>query len=107
VMLKAFTHILAMAALALACGTGYNFYNLANKDPRSMTWVMDERLRGMDLLTSSASQSKEAPLPANPAPAVPHEDATPEPAQPSQSKEPPSPEPNPLTEKATEPPKEA
>jgi len=104
-MFKAFYQIISIAALALVCGTGYNAYNIANKNPRRMDWVMDERLRGLDLLESSPTQSKDVPAPTNPAPANPAKDVAPE--QPAKSKDTPAPEPPQPTGKAAEPPKDA
>jgi rhodanese-related sulfurtransferase len=112
-MFKAFIQIVAMAALALVCGTGYNLYNLSNKDPRAMTWVMDERLRGMDLLASSAPETKAVQPPANPAPPSTPQDAKkpgdplPSDPQPPKEKEAPPAQIPQLTAKAPEPTKDA
>ena len=106
-MFKAFIQIISIAVVAVACGTGYNAYNIANKNPRRMDWVMDERLRGLDLLASSPTQSKDVPAPTNPAPANPAKDVAPAPEQPVKSKDTPAaalPQP---TAKALEPTKEA
>ena len=106
-MFKAGIQILAIAALALVCGTAYNAYNIANKNPRRMDWVMDERLRGLDLLASQPTQSKDVPPPTDPAPASSAKDVAPAPEEPVKSKDtPPAEIPQP-TGKAPEPPKEA
>jgi rhodanese-related sulfurtransferase len=110
-MFKAFIQIVAMAALALVCGTGYNLWNKGS--PRYLPW-QDERLKGMDFLTSAPAQTKNVtPPPTNPAPTSPPEDAKkpgdPLPANPPLSKEKEGPAavlPQP-TAKASEPPKEA
>jgi rhodanese-related sulfurtransferase len=93
--------------IAVACGTGYNLYNLANKDPRAMTWVMDERLRGMDLLESSPPEAKAVQPPAHPTHSGPAKSPTPEPSPSSKPKEAPLPQPESAIEKAAESPKDA
>ena len=109
-MFKAFTHILSIAALALVCGTGYNFWNKGS--PRYLPW-QDERLKGMDFLTSApAAQTKDVPPPTNPAPPPakePKKASNPLPVDPQPPKEkeaPPTELPQP-TAKAPDAPKDA